>query len=491
MARKLSDLGINASTQSSALSPARQGPDLAALLGNSQIDSLGKARLLNHMIAQRQQGQPNLLQQLLSPGGIAGAVGTGIAGAVGGGEAALAFGGGALGGLLEQREAQRTANEGAIEQLMEQRDDALGRVEKSQQRISNLLTTQPDLFLNPETGETNIDPNLLGLLATGEPIRLNPSARRQLARRDATWKARDAMLRDALEEEDTLAGARVLTRAWFQNMDYEAPDEVVEAMARSMGTPDFDSTLAGILAEHGGTSFLSAAIAAREQGVPLDDPNIMAMINWNEAANSDISSDEYFVSLVGRMNAWSSDPQNRGMVIGIAQEAGDDVKKKNQLMAEAAFAGQQGDINAWITKTSNFSDSDMALLTRSMIESGDWLGLTEILASTEVARFLRDKPEEEQIRYRGQLASRYFQTLLDIKRGNSAQRDAYLLNSTQEALANELQMSTADARNIAIHILVEAQKETADLNGNIDQDKYERTVDAFTKQVIEQNKQGK
>lgn len=467
----------------------QQGPDLAQLLGNSQVDAAGQARLLSQMISQLQnQEQPGLLQRLLSPQGIAGAAATGLAGALGGGEAALGVGVGALGGLQQLEEARRSAADEAIGTLSEQRDKALDRLEKAQNRISTLLQSNPDLFADPLTGESTIDPNLLGLLATGEDIRLDPTTRRKLARRDEMWQRRDQHFRDALEATDSLPDARVLTRGWLANMDWQASDEVVEALAQAMGTEEFDATLLNMYLDWGGVSGIQALIRSRELGLSLEDPEIMRGVHWQPPINEAGAGDALYLQLVGEMVKWQSDPENQDTVISIAKEAGQDIRKYSQMMAQQAFAGRQAHIDHYIKKTVGFSNAEESLRNSAIANTGDLFGLGDMFTSGKIAQKTQGMSLEEQMRYKGTIAMQMFQGLLDAQKGQSAVEDAQRHNALSLKLAQALKLDTEIASGLAMDVLLAAQRESVDPNGFRDEAKYLRAIETYTQQAIEQNR---
>lgn len=486
MTRQLSDLGQSARTMSSAVSA--QGPSLADLLGNTQLDNLGQARVLEAAMQEAQQQNPNLLQQILSPRGAAGGIGTLLAGILGGGQAAAAFGSGALSGLTQQVEAQRTARDQAIEQLQKQRDKALERVDKSQQRISTLIESNPDLFNDPVTGEPTISPDKLGFLATGEDIRLDPSSRRALNNKDLFQQQRQDALMVALKESDNIEQTRTITEAMFKNMGWDdMPDKVVNDVTQAMGTPDLNAVMAGVLKDLGGVSGANAIIYARENGLAFDDPKVLNRVNWREKLPDGMTETDLKVQLMGEMAQWEQRPGNQDMLRTIDKEAAGDQKKRNELLAAEVWAGDSGKRTEWIDMTSGWTDGRRAMLARAITEGGAMTTMLKAIGGIKELQENKDAPPEKIAQITGKYIGLYLDAYEKERKESAVTEDVLQLNSMTTRIQRELNTTQSAASDLAGRVLKNAR--AIAVRENATPEEYRRIIADEVQKAIDANKE--
>ena len=476
------NLGIPNTSRSSALGPASKGPDLQSLLqGTNFGQNLQQSQALGQR-AEAIQGQeePTILQRLLSPGGLALLAGS-IAAGVGSGtgaQGALAFGLGGLPQIGESIAREREERGAAVKQLLDERDELLDKNEKSMNRFTQLFNT------NPEALE-GIDENLLGILATGENIRLSTTARRRAARTDADLKRRHEVLLESLQNSTTVEDARTGVRAIFNNMDWlDVPEEVVTAAARSLGTPDFDSTLTKIIFDHGGSSALNAIIAAREQGVGLEDPGILSMIDWNEKEEDSLTPSQRenlkLLQLDEELNKWSSDPANVEKLAELRQTAGEDEITFQAAVVQEVFAGRSGDINFYTDERGHLArDGKWRPFMAAWAESGQLFNLARVIASADPK--FRQMGEEEQIRYQAGLAFKTFKGMLDSVNEVNAFDDATKLNNAAVLFIQQIpNMDKGRAQALARAAILDATDQT----GRVNEELYEQILTIIVEQHL-------
>lgn len=483
------DLGIDTTAISNATGPLQGGPDLASLLRTLGTQPAQEATQLQGALQQLQQGgeqQPNILEQLLSPAGLAIVAGSLLAGKAGGGAGAAAFGLGGLQGLQGQEAAKQELRAEAIDKLQEQRDKALDRVESAQQRANTIFNTNPDAFIDPETGEPTIDPETLGLLTTGFPIKLFPQTRRRLNQADASQTARHELYGEALKGSDSISDARQILKSMMTNMQwFDVPDGVVDAMARSIGTPEWTPTLANIYVQYGGASALDAFIHAAENKLPLEDPAVLAHIDWQERPATDIDLADKEVSLIERLNKWGSDPANRETLRTIREEVGTDEVKFIQRQIEEAFVEEQGN-KAFMLKRLGILGNDFAQYIAAYRLVSDKFDLANRLSGISKLEFLDNLSPEEFEKWKATQASSTKKAMDDAAFRTSASQDAESLNLVKQRLRAELNLGTKATIDVANEVLRVAIEAATRPDGRVDRDKFEAEVERQMRIAIEQ-----
>lgn len=484
MANDNRNLGIPNTSRSSALGTTSQGPDLESLLqGTTFGQTLSQAQTAGQR-AQDIQGQeePSLLQRLLSPGGLASLAGLIASGVGGGGAGALAFGAGALPQIGAQLAEEKEDRAAAVQALQAERDEALDRAEKSMNRFTSILNANPEAL-------GDIPPSLLGPLATGEAIRITATARRRLARVDEGQKRRHTMLMEVLGTVESIEDARTIIRQIYLNQDWKAPTEVIDALAKSMGTGELESTAANIYAEHGGSSFRSAVIEARERGVnPFTDPEILSMIDWNETEEDSLSpsqrEDLKVLQLDEEINEWTSDPDNKTKLAEFRAETGEDEIAFQRAVIEEVFAGRGGDINLYLDARGHLArDGKWKAFAAAWNEAGGPWELAEAILSTDPK--YRQANDEQRLRLKAHAAFTTFKAMLDSVNETQAFDDATSLHTaTQRFLAEIPNMDSELAQKIARTAITNATDQT----GRVDKEKFEQEVQTAIDQFLDQRK---
>lgn len=472
------NFGIDNTTKSSALG-------LQQLLGqSSMLNQTLQAQMLGQQAqALQAQESPSLLQRLLSPGGLALLAGSGIAANQGGPQAGLAFAGGGLQGIQQQianDEAQKVA---AVEALQKQRDDALDRAEKSMNRVSQIFNTNPDAFTDPETGEPTIDETLLGILATGEPIMLSPNARRKLNRSDAQQTARHNFMVDALKESQTIEDARNILHGIFGNQGWKnPPTQVLDSLAKSIGTPEFESEMIRTIMDYGGTSGKQALVTAATNGVSPADPSIIKMIDWSEKQPDDLTptqvEDLKILSLDEELTKWRMDPANAKKVEALKRKHGTDQSAMQSEIVDIVLGERSGDWNIYVNARRHLIESgELGTLWKGYADSGALFDLTNALTGLDPK--FRSMSADEQVRFRATAAYGVFQALRDQVNETKAVNDGLSLNNATNRFIREIPGMNSDQASV---VAQEILKDATDENGNVDQAKFNSLVDLVVQQ---------
>lgn len=470
------NFGIDTTAMSNATGPLQQGPDLASLLGSISAQPAMEANQLQGAIGDLQgQQPPNVLQRLLGPAGLILAAGSLLAGKETGGAGAAAFGLGGLQGLQARETLEREQNAKAIDQLQKQRDEALDRVSAAQQRVNNIFNTNPDAFIDPETGEPTMDPEMLGLLATGFPIRLFPQSRRRLAEATEEREARHKIYGEALEGAETVSDARLLMRAMMRNMKWpDAPDEVVDAMARSVGTPEWTPTVANIIANNA-TNAPDIFIRAAETGLPLEDYGVISMIQWRDKEAELPSDSDNKLMLIMQFNQWLQ--QNRDKAAEIRKTSASDPEFLRSAMDEA-FAEAPGSAQQLKIFLKVNEDEAMQFF-ESYDEYAKQHELAASLSGYDELPAIRDMSDEERAKFfaRGavELQGAKKEELLRAQ----AEQDAAWRNGIKTKLRAEFPALGPRSRaNITNEIFKRAAEAATRPDGRLDREKFEAAVQA-------------
>lgn len=465
---------VETSAISNATGPTQGGPDLATLLRGLSTGPAIEANQLQDAIRQLQgQEGPSLVQRLLSPAGLALAAGTVLAGKEAGASGALAFGAGGLQGLQGQTVTEREQRADAISQLQDQRDQALDRVEKAQQRVNNIFNTNPEAFIDPETGEPTIEPEELGLLATGFPVQLFPQTRRQMQNATTDKMARHDVFVKALGNSRSINDARQILRGMMGNMGWhDTPDEVVDALARSMGTPDWTPTLANIIAQNA-TNAPDVFIKAAENGLALEDPAVVSLVDWRTQPVELPTDAENKLLLIQQFNEWLL--RNRDKAGKIREQSTDNTEFLQGAIDEA-FADQPGS-GQQLKVFLKVNEDNAAEIFESYQEFMKKHELAAQLSGYDEMESIRNMTDEERARYfmTGAIAMR------DAKRQeileSQAKEDAKWQSNIKAQLRNEFPalgpLSVINITNKIFRVATEAARRP---DGRIDRERFEETV---------------
>lgn len=326
----LGDLGFLKPTMSNKSDDINKVDLLAQMLDDSSemYDEVGRARVLESQMEKLQaQEQPSLLDRILSPEGLISLLATGAAGAIGGPAAAAGFGLGRLGGMDAATEADKAQKRKAMEELSEQHEKALDRLDKSRQRFTTLLQAQPELFIDPATGEQTVPPKLLGFYATGEPVALSALTKDAIEQTTAAREKVHATLTTRLETAASDEDARTILKAMFTNLKSPVDDGTLEALvqARKMGT--LEAELANVIAERYPRVAAEVFMFAGDNKLNLWDTRIAKMLTGNyvdpDAADGDddVSVSDEFLRIGKKIADYQMDPKNHPRIAQLQSEA--------------------------------------------------------------------------------------------------------------------------------------------------------------------------
>ncbi len=487
----LSDFGLTAPSASSNVDTPASADVLGELLGKNEVfDAQSQVNLLDQYMAGVQgQENPGTLDRLKSPQGLLALLMAGAAGAVGGPAAAAGVGAGALTGANAARQAQATAQREALEVAQKQRDDALGRLDKSHQRFTSLLQSQPELFMDAEGNQT-VSPEVLGYYATGTPTKLFATTKRALALKDASWASINKALSENLEKSTSVEDARKIVDAWFINMGYQAPPEVAEAMARNAGTPQWTTEAMNTLFRYGGATALDASITARENGWGPFDPRTLGMISFRDpdVGTNKVTPNDVALKLSTEINAWQQDPANRETLRKIAAES-KTAEEKSLKVAQAVLGGREGDLRTYLHEM-NLHDPEnwrMNQANFNMLQGKYKLHIG--LSGMEDQNFQK-LSSEEQAQYLWSEAQRITDEQNQQKSDEQAKQFTVDSNETATRLTKELGVSPDIAGAESARIAKLALDASTSPNGDVDWVRFKQEIKKHTDAAIaEANKQ--
>lgn len=484
----LSDFGLSQPSESSAV----DNP-LADLLGNNILDELGRSRMLARQANQLRAGagDRSFLSRLLSPEGLAPLALGGLAAAAGQPAFGAGLGLGGLQNLQALEEAERTQRIKAVEEVADQQEASLERLDKARNRFIQLLQAQPDMFLTPE-GEMTVDARMLGWYATGAPIPLYPSTRRAMDMREEGWKRQSDAMYESLQEAKTKEDARIITTRLFEHHGFASPPpELVESMVNSFGTPDMETQLVDTLMRYGGPSGQDAIIFAGENALPLSHPEVWRRVMFRDPSvtPSQMKNIKY-IQLVDEINAWQQDPVNAQQVLQIMQEARGDEATASRAIAGQVLAGRQADLDFYLDEANVPEGLTVALYQRaySTVASKD-RAVDAVRGAQSIPR-KRAMTDEEILEERGRNTIRLIEETRDGIAQTQGNRDAVMRNNAavriQRELGGGISAVYADVDKIFAAALEDAPR---DQNGVVIREAFERLVEQYTNELINQNKE--
>lgn len=177
--------------------------------GVQQSASLDLVNQLNQLNQQQRQLQEapraNMQDEMTSGPGIAALLtallGGGIAASQGSNEGVMAANSALQSYMGSRQGVVQNYNAG----LDAQQEQINKMIDANRQRLTTLLQSQPDMFLDPETGKPAVDPRLLGYAATGYLIPINPSSNHALTNRLKTQEELIAFGKDLYLKGETAA----------------------------------------------------------------------------------------------------------------------------------------------------------------------------------------------------------------------------------------------------------------------------------------------
>jgi hypothetical protein len=290
------------------------------------------------------------------PGNLTTLLGGGLAALLGAPELGLGM---AVGGLSRTEQlavAANTKKDERIAQLEEERERLQELNEAQRNRVTNLVTTQPEMFTDPETGEPIIDPALLGYMATGAPMPLHPESRIARQRRDEQWSREEEMLTASLAKATSPQMKQVIVNRLFDLYEFDASPKLREALAAAdEWTPEMNWDLMTEAMEVGGESALQAWQAYYQDGASDFRPYMKDIAFYKESGNPGFQ--EQLMNEVrpymATITKWVRDHPNE------AAAAGDDARivelalpknKGAQLLVKKVFSSAlrpEGDVYRW------------------------------------------------------------------------------------------------------------------------------------------------
>lgn len=352
----LSDFGLSAPSEANSV--GADTSQLEALLGglpNMPFEDIQRAEGIKDRMGEvAGLDVPGHLEQLLkSPRGIAALLGTLGVGLGGGGlEGAAAFGLGATGPVLSAKGEAEQEKADKLDELSGRLNDQEEKILKRQQMIQTAIQNAPDQFIDPETGELSVPPQIMGYLAYGMPLAANPSSKRILNRRDKAWEAQAAGVADALKAVGSVEDAAVLIGSLNRLLDNPNPDPAEDAaLARAFGTEGWESALVGHYINNGGVSAQKALLYAAENDLPLEHPEVIKRLDFSQGADSMPPSqrlNDKFITLMDRVRVWEANPANATMVAKFETDA-ETPEERNRLVYTAAL-GNAADVGFYEQK---------------------------------------------------------------------------------------------------------------------------------------------
>lgn len=410
----LSDFGLTAPTEANSLNSPGDPVDpgggafgeespLEAILGGDPLkmaaDEVTKKKILESRLAQLAEAEgPSFMDQLKSPQGIAAVLGTLGVGLAGGGlEGAAGFGLGAAGQLGEERALWEGQNRAAMEQVQERLDKHIEDQLKRNKLFLDFYNQNKESLLDPETGELNMPQELVGYFMFGKPLRVSPQTQATMTRRDEAWSQRLSFLRASLEEVETLEDAKVLTTRVFQELGMEKPpNELVDQVARAYGSPDFESRMYDMLIEYGGSTGHDAAIYAGENGLSLDDPEVLRRVQFKDPTDDATPTeilDTQFLELMARVRDFEQDPAN-AEVVGRAIEDAETPEEGRRAIVELALPNTV-DRDLYFDKMNVLPSHQHNQFQGAFNKRSALLGITDTIRSAQMIGDAQGMTEEE------------------------------------------------------------------------------------------------
>lgn len=373
-------------------------PDLQEILSSSILDAEGKARAMEaRAVELGQQDTGGLTDQIFSKRGLllaALAGGSALAGQPG---LATGIGLGGLTKMVENEEGERAALAAAKEQALSERDKALDRADKERNRLANMFNTNPEAFVDPETGKPVMAPEAMGYLITGQDVAIHPTTRRVMQRRDENHKQVTAVMTDALENAQSIEGARQITNELFAHLGDrgQVPGAVKDSIVNAYGTPEFDRVFAATVFKYAGTSGRDAVIAAGQQGLPLNHPDIMAMLDFSKGDVTQPSQQHTakFLELTDVVRKFQLNPANAELVTALRAETRDASEFNRALVEQALPLVPDQDI--YFDKTNLVKDQTAAQWQAQFNDSMGTYDLLETLGQIDVIEEYQNLPDAE------------------------------------------------------------------------------------------------
>lgn len=208
-------------------------PDRVAALSepsSASTDLLAQLTDLHNQqvaLAKSKEEVPTMRDDLLSPEGIMSMLGM-IGGAASGSRDLAAGGAGLMKGFMGQGRGEAAQQMSSIQESEAALTQAM---DAKRRQLTTMLQTRPEMFIDPETGKSIVDPRLLGMAATGYMIPINPAVNYTLQQKSLK---KNTMIELGLREATTgdtperrQAGVQILENA----IGVKFPQDVLDAFA--------------------------------------------------------------------------------------------------------------------------------------------------------------------------------------------------------------------------------------------------------------------
>ena len=479
----LGDFGLV--TPSQGTNAADQLGGLKDILGSDLISEAEKSKMLTQQIGQLQgQDSSGFLERLLDPGVLLSILGGGVAAAAG---APIVGAGLGIGGLQRHQllgavEDQQRAK--GIEELKDERDKADKSVEKMRGRIERMLVANSELFVGP--GGEVPDPDVLGYLVTGADLPVFPQTRRVESRRDKQWDAKFKFLSGALEQAELPQDKAAIIPHMLELLEWkDAPQGLVENLAFSLGTPQWDQAWASTLFRYGGETALNALVFAGENGLSLQDPQVLRMIQFtgDDALQPSQVINQRVLDLIAEMNEWQKQNPEQALTI---QDSAQNKAEEIKLMTEAAFAGRTADQALFLDKQNVPTGMDMSTLLRAYSMADKNLGLLNLVAQANNFDDLSKLSQQELENYKMNTGMNIISGAINVAAQSVAKQQAALRNRKMVEVGKALPNANDETIRIILNITMEGARERAKKtpDGLIDVADWERHIDSLLPEVL-------
>lgn len=277
-------------------------PDRVAALGKAEdpntalVQQLADLQMKQMQLKKASADVPGTGDHLKSLPGVLAMLGTGAATAFGGG-AGADLGTSLMKGFVGGAQNAEAEQQALISGQMKQTQDIIAG---QQQRLSTLLQSRPEMFIDPETGESLIDPRLLGFAATGYMMPINPGVNYRLTKQTESEKRMVDMGISLMKDGDTAEkrrqGALIVDKA----LDLRLGPEFYEAMMGQDDRSSWNSIFSNDNIDL--NSAFEARIYALTNNLTLDDPGVVGMLRKSAGDGTPMTMDKYTVSLIARHN---------------------------------------------------------------------------------------------------------------------------------------------------------------------------------------------
>lgn len=278
-------------SQNSGSQPDRAAASVDTLATQDLIDQIVTNQSKMDSLKQQQADVPGTSDFLRSLPGILTMLGIGGAAAAGQGEAAAGFGQGLLGQIgADQKREQKL--------IGDDRKETLKILQGNQQRLSTMLNSRPEIFVDQE-GNSLVDSRVLMYAATGYAMPINPGINYKLSKQNARTRQVLGVATKLLTSGDPLKakqGGLLVESAIGTKLgdqffkDIMAMDET-ERWNAMLGKANLDPL-----------SVLSAWTYSIQNGKPMADVDVLGMIHAKVTPAKPLKMEDAVLTLAGEFN---------------------------------------------------------------------------------------------------------------------------------------------------------------------------------------------